>query len=360
LRLTLLRVRDLRCLAEAELRPDSRLTLVVGPNGAGKSSLVEAIHVLGYGRSFRGRIRDGLVRTGAASLELYAEWQDASGQAHRAGLRHGGEKFEARLDGAPAPSLTELCARIAVVTFEPGSHDLIGGGAEHRRRYLDWGLFHVEPEFLPWWRRYARALKQRNAALKSGPSAAVLAPWERELAEAGEVITRMRQAYLSRLEGFVAAEAGTYLAELGVASLDFRPGWKRSDLSLADALLLGRERDIATGHTGVGPHRADWRLGFAGLPGGEALSRGQEKLAALACILGQAAGVAAEGQGWPLVCLDDLASELDHRHQRQVLESVLLSGAQVLLTGTHPPAALAELGLQPLTFHVEHGRLRET
>jgi DNA replication and repair protein RecF len=360
LQLTLLRVRDLRCLAEAELRPDPRLTLVVGPNGAGKSSLVEAIHVLGYGRSFRGRIRDGLVRSGASQLELYAEWKDAGGQAHRAGLRHGGEQVEARLDGAPAPSLTELCARIAVVTFEPGSHDLIGGGAEHRRRYLDWGLFHVEPEFLPWWRRYARALKQRNAALKSSPSPATHAPWERELAEAGEVITRMRQAYLSRLEPVVAAEAGTYLSELGLASLEFRPGWKRSDLPLADALLLNRDRDIASGHTGVGPHRADWRLGFSGLPGGEALSRGQEKLAALACILGQAAGVAAEGQGWPLVCLDDLASELDRRHQRQVMESVLAWGAQVLVTGTHAPDALAELGLQPLTFHVEHGRLRET
>ena len=80
-------------------------------------------------------------------------------------------RWEARLDGAAVPSLTELCAQIAVVTFEPGSHDLIAGGAEHRRRYLDWGLFHVEPEFLPLWRRYARALKQRNALLKSGPGA---------------------------------------------------------------------------------------------------------------------------------------------------------------------------------------------
>jgi DNA replication and repair protein RecF len=360
LQLTLLRVRDLRCLAEAELRPDPRLTLVTGANGAGKSSLVEAIHVLGYGRSFRGRIRDGLVRIGAPALEVYAEWRDAAGDAHRAGLRHGGERFEARLDGAPAPSLSELCARIAVVTFEPGSHDLIGGGAEHRRRYLDWGLFHVEPEFLPWWRRYQRALKQRNAALKAGPSPAALAPWERELAESGEILTRLRQAYLGRLAPFVAAQAATYLAELGEASLEFRPGWRRADLGLADALLLARERDIATGHTSVGPHRADWRLGFAGLAGGEALSRGQEKLAALACILGQAAGVAAAGQGWPLVCLDDLASELDRRHQRQVLESVLGSGAQVLLTGTQPPEALAELGLAPLTFHVEHGQIRGT
>lgn len=360
MQLSLLRVRDLRCLAEVELRPDPRLSLIVGANGAGKSSLVEAVHVLGYGRSFRGRIRDGLVRTGAAALEIYAEWCDPQGQLHRAGLRHGGDRWEARLDGSPVPSLTELCARIAVVTFEPGSHDLIGGGAEHRRRYLDWGLFHVEPEFLAWWRRYARALKQRNAALKGNPSPATLAPWERELAEAGEVITRMRQAYLFRLEPHIGAQAQTYLAELGAVSLDFRPGWKRGELSLADALLLGRDRDLATGHTSVGPHRADWRLGFSGLPGGEALSRGQEKLAALACILGQAAGVAAEGQGWPLVCLDDLASELDRHHQRQVLQSVLACGAQVLLTGTQPPEALAELGLQPSTFHVEHGKLRET
>jgi DNA replication and repair protein RecF len=360
LELTLLRVRDLRCLAEAELRPDPRLTLVLGANGAGKSSLVEAIHILGYGRSFRGRIRDGVVRSGAAALEVYAEWRDGQGASHRAGLRHGGDRWEARLDGAPAPSLTELCARIAVVTFEPGSHDLIGGGAEHRRRYLDWGLFHVEPEFLPWWRRYQRALKQRNAALKGNPGPATLAPWERELAESGEVLTRLRQAYLQRLEPSVAAQAQTYLSELGQASLEFRPGWKRAELSLADALLLSRERDVATGHTSVGPHRADWRLGFAGLPGGEALSRGQEKLAALACILGQAARLATEGEGWPLVCLDDLASELDRRHQRQVLESVLASGAQVLLTGTQPPEALAELGLVPTTFHVERGELRGT
>jgi DNA replication and repair protein RecF len=85
LQLTLLRVRNLRCLVEVELRPDPRLSLIVGANGAGKSSLVEAVHVLGYGRSFRGRIRDGLVRSGAEALEVYAEWRDASGQAHRAG-----------------------------------------------------------------------------------------------------------------------------------------------------------------------------------------------------------------------------------------------------------------------------------
>ena len=358
MRLTQLQVRQLRCLAEARLDLAPGLTLLVGANGAGKSSLIEAVHLLGYGRSFRGRVSEGLIRTGAAHLEVYAEWLDQRQHAHRAGLRHSGTAWEARLDGAPAPSLSELCAQVAVVTFEPGSHDLIGGGAEHRRRYLDWGLFHVEPEFLPHWRRYARALRQRNALLKTGPAPAALAPWDQELAEAGERLTRVRQSYLEQLEPFVAAEAQAFLAELGWPSLEFRPGWKRAELGLADALLLSRDRDLAQGYTSQGPHRADWRLGFERLPGREALSRGQEKLAALACILGQARGFAAHRGDWPVVCLDDLASELDLAHQRQVLTAVVGSGAQVLVTGTQPPEALAGTALDYHLFHVEQGAIR--
>ena len=356
--LTRLQIRQLRCLVDAELVPQAGLNVLVGANGAGKSSVVEALHLLGYGRSFRGRVADGLIRTGAQHLEVYAEWLDGAGVGHRAGLRHAGSRWEARLDGEPAPSLTELCARIAVVTFEPGSHDLIGGGAEHRRRYLDWGLFHVEPAFLPHWRRYARALKQRNALLKAGPSPAALAPWEAELADSGERLTRLRQAYLERLEVSVAGEARAFLPELGAARLDFRPGWRREELPLADALLLGRERDQALGYTGVGPHRADWRVEFAGLPGREALSRGQEKLTALACILGQARDFAGQTGDWPLVCLDDLASELDRPHQAQVLAAVLGSGAQVLLTGTQVPDVLHEPAADYRLFHVEQGRVR--
>ncbi|MCX7043355.1 MAG: DNA replication/repair protein RecF [Gammaproteobacteria bacterium] len=356
--LTRLQIRQLRCLVEAEFQPQPGLNVLVGANGAGKSSVVEAIHLLGYGRSFRGRVSDGLVRTGSPHLEIYAEWLDRTGAAHRAGLRHAGSRWEARIDGAPAPSLTELCAQIAVVTFEPGSHDLIAGGAEHRRRYLDWGLFHVEPEFLPQWRRYSRALKQRNVLLKSSPLPSALDPWDRELAEAGERLTRLRQDYLDQLEAFVAEQAQAFLSELGRASLDFRPGWKRDDVSLADSLLLGRERDIALGYTGSGPHRADWRVDFVGLPGREALSRGQEKLTALACILGQASAFADRNGAWPLVCLDDLASELDLRHQAQVLERVGRSQAQVLLTGTQIPEILRPGDREFTLFHVEQGSIR--
>jgi DNA replication and repair protein RecF len=354
--LTRLDIRRLRCLEFAEFRPAPGLNLITGGNGAGKTSLIEAVHLLGYGRSFRGRVRDGLIRSGSPNLELYAEWLDGQGRPRRAGLRHAGGDWEARLDGAPAPSLTELCAELAVVTFEPGSHELIAGGAEHRRRFLDWALFHVEPGFLPVWRRYARALKQRNALLKRGPAASALVPWDRELAEAGETLSALRADYLARLEPVLVATAGEFLPELGAAGLRFLPGWRRDESSLEDALLLGRERDLALGYTSQGPHRADWRVDYLGLPGREALSRGQEKLTALACVLAQARAFAADRGEWPLVCLDDLGSELDRPHQHQALASVLASGAQVLLTATETPD-LPEGLTANAVFHVERGQL---
>jgi DNA replication and repair protein RecF len=355
--LTRLVVADVRSVAQAELEFAPGLNLITGGNGAGKTSLLEAVHLLGYGRSFRGRVRDGLVRVGKAHLDVFLEWRDGTGRGRRAGLRHGGAQWEARLDGQAAPSLTELCAELAIVTFEPGSHALIAGGGEGRRRFLDWSLFHVEPVFMALWRRYARALKQRNALLKASPSPASLGAWEREMADSGEPLTRLRAAALEAMEPILVDTAREFLGELGDAAMAFQPGWRQTDLPLSDALLLGRERDLALGFTGVGPHRADWKLTFSGLPAPAALSRGQEKLAALACVVAQARAFAARQGEWPVVCLDDLSSELDRVHQHRVLSALLASGAQILLTATEPPAVLADLPPPGRMFHVEQGRV---
>jgi len=350
---------DLRCFVGFDLSPGPGLNLFTGGNGAGKTSILEAVHLLGYGRSFRGRVRDGLIRSDQPYLELFAQWRDGRGQERRAGLRHSGQKWEARLDGEPAPSLSELCAELAVVTFEPGSHELIGGGSEHRRRFLDWALFHVEPSFLLHWRRYARALKQRNALLKTQPFSHSLQAWDLELSEAGEVLTALRAAYMERLEPVLAAAAGDFLPELGLARLTFQPGWRRAELPLADVLLLARDRDMASGFTSVGPHRADWRLDYAMHAGRETLSRGQEKLTALACVLAQAQAFAEDRGEWPVVCLDDLASELDQVHQRHVLERLRACGAQIWLTGTELPSTLLSGWDDCSKFHVEHGQITQ-
>ncbi|MGH8033038.1 MAG: DNA replication/repair protein RecF [Luteimonas sp.] len=358
MQITRLDIRALRSLRQFELAPAPGLNLITGDNGAGKTSVLEAIHLLAYGRSFRGRVREGLVNSDASALEVFAEWQDQSSQRlRRAGLRHSGHAWEGRLDGAPVTQLGDLCAALAAVTFEAGSHALVSGGGESRRRYVDWGLFHVEHAFTALWRRYARALKQRNRLLKQGGQADELDVWDRELAESGEPLTRLRQRYLDDLQTLLQPLSLELAPMLGMATFVFVPGWRRDELSLADALLLARDRDRAWGFTSVGAHRADWRIRHEALPNDETRSRGQAKLTALACVLAQAEHYVQQRQEWPVVLLDDLASELDRAHQARVLQRLAAGAAQVFVTGTEAPADAALAGLVTHRFHVEHGQL---
>lgn len=349
-----LRVEGVRRFEDARLSPRPGFNLITGDNGSGKTSLLEALHLLAHARSFRGRVRDGLIRQGAPALQILVDWQDAQGGQHRVGLRHTGSAWQARLDGQDVAQLGTLCEALAVVTFEPGSHALVDGSSEIRRRYLDWGLFHVEPGFLPQWRRYARALKQRNSLLRQGGGASVEA-WEHELAQAGEAITALREAYVMGLEPHLARMLPHLLPAAGGIALSLHPGWKRQDMGLADALLLARERDLALGHTTLGPHRADLRFALQALPGREGLSRGQTKQLALALLLAQAAHLAESRGAWPLVQLDDLGSELDRQHQQRVLTLLAGTGAQVLVTGTERPAGWSFSEIPATLFHVEQG-----
>lgn len=361
---TRLDVRDIRRFDEVSIAPAPGLNLLTGDNGAGKTSVLEALHLMAYGRSFRGRVRDGVIRSGESAAEVFVEWREGASafdkalRVRRAGLRHTGQEWEGRLDGQRVAQLGDLCAALAVVTFEPGSHALITGGGEPRRRYLDWGLFHVEPAFLSVWRRFGRALKQRNALLKARGGTRQLDAWDLEFAETGEELSRHRQRYLDALDPAFAGLSKALAPMLGAARLEYLPGWRRDELPLADALLLARERDLTAGYTSVGPHRADWRITFAAVPGREALSRGQAKLAALAAVFAQAEHFAEMRSEWPVVALDDLASELDRNHQRRVLEKLVETRAQVFITGTDVPAGLDGLVAPVTGFHVEHGAVK--
>ena len=355
MRLVTLRIQGLRCLSNVELQLDPGINVFVGANGAGKTSVLEAAFLLSHVRSFRAGAKDALQQRGASELSIFAQMQYVDGRTSRLGLGRSAARWEARADGMTVP-LGQLVRACAVVCFDPGAHALIAGGAEERRRYLDWGVFHVEHTFLTAWRRYQRALKQRNSLLRSGaaPDEALFAPWEAELAQTAALIDQQRQNYIDRLTPQLQASVAELLPELGKLELRYRRGWA-DEQSLQDLLRGQRPRDLARGHTTLGAHRADWTLAFEQAPLREHLSRGQEKLTALACMLSQAQLYAADRGEWPVVCLDDLASELDQTHQNAVVAQLSAAQAQVLLSGTELPSALASVS--PRVFHVEQGTL---
>jgi DNA replication and repair protein RecF len=265
--------------------------------------------------------------------------------------------WEAKLNGLAAPSLGNVLRECAVVCFEPGSHALISAGSSERRRFLDWGVFHVEPEFLTHARKYSRVLRQRNTALKQNAEDAELAAWDEALTAAGLSLAHMRVNYFAQFSAELAGALGLFLPELGEPTMQFDAGWP-AGMELADALAGSRGRDRARGHTTLGPHRADWSIRFEHAPQREHLSRGQEKLCALACVLAQARVYAAMQGEWPIIALDDLASELDDAHQKLVVDLLAAADAQFLMSGIDVPECLRD-GSRPIrVFHVEHGEVR--
>lgn len=358
MRVRRLQVEDLRVIRAIGLEFGPGLNLISGPNGSGKTSLLEAVFLLSAGRSFRGGSVDHLIRHGASLTRCVAEVEDpVSGRSHRLGIERQNRSFLARIDGEPIERLTDLFALCPVVCFQPDSGVLISGPSEERRRFVDWGLFHVEPGFLVGWRRYQRALKQRNAALQSGQRAA-LGGWDQQLLVTATPIHGWRKAYLEGLRDGLTAVLAALLPELGPPTLTYRPGWSGEYADLAEALEAHRDTDLRLGYTGVGPHRAGWSLTFAHIGRHEQLSRGQTKLAALAALLAQAQDFTARRGQSPIVCFDDLTAELDANHQTIALDLVARTGMQVLLTSAEPTEALKTLRMDTW-FHVEQGQFSQ-
>jgi DNA replication and repair protein RecF len=354
-RLQHLRLENLRAFSRLELDLDPGWNVFVGANGAGKTTLLEATYLLSHARSFRAGPKESLVRHGASGYSIYGRLENRAASPVAVGLARAAGRLEARVEGAEIP-IAELLRHVAVVCFDPGSHELIAGPADLRRRFLDWGVFHVEPDFLATWRSFQRALKQRNALLRNGPAAAELDAWDIEFAQSGTALAAMRARYMALLAPVLASELGKLLAELGPAAIALEQGWN-AQASLAEQLAATRDDDLRRGFSLSGPHRADWTVSFEKTPRREHLSRGQEKLCALACVLAQARVFAGHRGEWPVVCVDDLASELDAPHQESLVRSLAAVDAQILITGTSKPQALQSAGLDAAWFHVEPGRV---
>lgn len=358
MRLTRLQVEGLRSLREVDLSLNDGAVWLTGPNGAGKTSVLEAIALLGFGRSFRGRVGDGLLARNGGAVQVVAHWIDTTGAERVSGLRHWGDRWEARLDGTAQERLSALAAPFPVLAHHPESSRWVSGPAEERRRLVDWLAFHVEPAFAERSQRAARALRQRNHLLRAQAEAGEFDFWETTLAEAAEAMTVVRRAAVAALEEAL----GRIWPELAGAApaprLQWRAGWREEAAPLRDLLYLQRERDRELGYTMIGPHRADLLLGRPFGVESPQCSRGQAKVLALALSLAQVDALRQWNGSHALLLLDDLRAELDHGHFEAVLDWLAARGGQVWISGTEPdPRARARLA--PLqVFHVEQGRLR--
>lgn len=343
-------IENFRCIERAAIELDPRGTGIVGRNASGKTSLLEAIFFLGHGRSFRTATRHKLIRRGADHFRVIARLQHA-GRTLVASAEHGHGATQMRLGGQGVSGVADIAEVLPIQVIDPGVHRLIDEGSARRRRLLDWGVFHVKHGFLHEWRRYQRALTQRNTALRDGLEDRVVDAWTGELAEAAELIDRARADYAQSLAGFFTSLGESLLEE--PVELEYRRGWP-ADQSFLAALAEAREKDRRLGTTTVGSHRADLIIRVDGVLARDRVSRGQQKLLAAALILAQiqaTASVANEDR--TCLLLDDPAAELDVDKLGKLLRAIEQIPAQLIVS------SVTEAGLQGIEigrrFHVEQG-----
>lgn len=337
----------MRNLEPLELSPAPGMNWFFGPNGAGKTSVLEAIYLLARGRSFRSARIARVIQKGSDNLTVAARRSDGG---NRLGVERVAGGWRGRIDGRDCQRISEFAALLPLTLIEPGSHALIDGGPERRRQFLDWQLFHVEHDYLPAWQRFARLLRQRNAALKARAPDRILDALEPGFLHGAALIGRARSALVERLSEHVAgvqAELGFRLP--GDLSLRYRGGHPQ-DRELASLLRDQRDNDRERGFTHHGPHRAELTLACEARPASE-MSRGQQKLIAIILLLAQYRLLAGGQSLAPLLLIDDPVSELDAAHLEALLDWVGREPVQSWVTATCESPVPAGL------FHVEHGRV---
>lgn len=344
---------NFRCLENIELEADPQYNLIFGQNASGKTSVLEAIAYLGRGKSFRGASTSDLVRHGEKEFILFGEVSDGARTA-KVGVRNSNEGLETRIDGEKEGGSAALAAALPIQIIDPDIHELVAGAPDQRRRYLDWIAFHVEHGYLDSWRRFRRALKQRNAALRSGTSSQALEGWNTEFAELAAQIDAGRRNALGIASDALSEAGGDLLgSEVG---FEYRAGWNEEQGLLA-ALQDGTERDRQHGSTQYGPHRADLKLSYDERRARKLVSRGQQKLLACAMVLAAAETAQTALERPLLLLLDDPGAELDRDALGRLMQRVVGLGSQVIATSLEPETPLFPASAK--TFHVEHGQLSE-
>ena len=345
-----IQIENFRCIERASLEFHPRGTGIVGRNASGKTSLLEAIYFLGHGRSFRTATRAKLIRRGEDFFRVVARLEDKE-RSLVASAEHRHGQTQMRLGGRGVSGVAEIAEVLPIQVIDPGVHRLIDEGSARRRRLLDWGVFHVKHDFLFVWRRYQRALAQRNTALREGLDDSLVRIWDQELHNSAHQIDEARGSYMGELARCFCPLATSLLEER--VTVEYRRGWAEGE-GLDRVLVNAWEKDRRYGTTTVGPHRADLVIKVDGVLARDRVSRGQQKLLAAALILAQIQATAEAANAQTCLLLDDPAAELDVDKLGKLLAALGRIPAQLIVTAV-TEAGLAGIDIGRM-FHVEQGR----
>jgi DNA replication and repair protein RecF len=347
---------NVRNIRQAAISPSPTINLIYGDNGSGKSSLLEAIHILGRAQSFRTANIKKVINFDSEDLIVSGRVSQNSGRVASIGVQLSGKDCIARIDLKNINSRSQMAYALPIQLIFPKSSLLLDGSPHFRREFMDWGVFNYSAEFLPAWKRFKKALQQRNASLKE-KELSQLDVWNHELVEYGKIVADFRRIYVSRLTP-VFREIASRFFELQGIELKTFDGWD-SNRDFLQVLQSDLQKDCRYGFTHSGPHRGDFYVLVGARHVNEFVSRGQLKLLIVALKLAQVKLLDDYFRIAGCILIDDLSSELDSANRSKLMRFLAELNVQVFMTATEIQDFDDLSGLGDYrVFHVEHGNIK--
>ncbi|WP_455221061.1 DNA replication/repair protein RecF [Kaarinaea lacus] len=351
-----LAITNFRNLLHVQISPSPTTNFIIGNNGSGKTSLLETIYFLGTGRSFRTPHSKFLINQKADEFTLFSKVRKGGLQIG-VGIARDKSHTRIRIANDNVFSASRLAELIPVQLINPDVHKLMEEGPRYRRRFIEWGVFHVKPNYHALWQQCTHILRQRNAALRLSMSGKELEYWDEALSDVSAKITNLREEYLAMLQP-VFDDLVLDIPGISNLSIALKRGWP-DQISFRDALRETREQDHKRGFTQHGPHRADLKIMFGKMRAKDVVSRGQQKMIATLLKLAQLRClIEAKTGSDPVLLVDDLPAELDKEYREILIKKIIELPSQNFITAT----SLSSLNVEQYSdacqmFHVEHGRV---
>ncbi len=356
--LTRLIVQQFRNIKACDIELSTGFNFLIGPNGSGKTSVLEAIYLLGHGRSFKSSLTGRIIQNECDELFVHGRFLNSDQFELPIGINKQRDgTTEVKIGGQSGQKLAQLAQVLPLQLIHPEGFDLLTDGPKFRRAFIDWGVFHTESAFFDAWGRFKRLNKQRNALLKTAQSYRELSYWDQEMARLAESISQWRSVYIEQMKVVAEQICREFLPEFDI-QLKYYRGWDK-DTPYQEILEKNFERDQSLGYTFSGPNKADLRIKVNGTPVEDVLSRGQLKLMVCALRVAQGQHLTQVTNKQCIYLIDDFASELDSQRRSRLAECLKATGAQVFVSSITESQIADMRDDTGRVFHVEHGKIEQ-
>ena len=344
-------IKNLRIFKEINIYPNKQYNLITGLNGSGKTTILESIYLLARSRSFRTISSKNLIRKNEPELVIQANITNDKNLISRIGIKKTIKKTEVHINANRQNKVSEQAKQLPLGIITPNSYKLISEGPNYRRKFLNWGVFHVEHGYASLINTYNKILTQRNYSLRHQYKYQNV--WDKQLAFYGTEIDKIRSRYINQFKQIFFTLSEDYPDLLDI-EFSYKRGWSDSR-DLMEVLRNNNVEDQK--YTYYGPHRADISIFMNGSSAIEVLSHGQIKILSILMILTQLLITKNTLIENPLLLLDDFHYELDNLNLKKIMQTINHLNLQTFIS-TIDDEIFNLTGLNARVFHVEHGEIR--